>query len=177
MADDWMLAFAGPEGADAARFDRAAHLRGDDGWTASARITPVWRGKVLCRDAGGLAWLPPDHPALDGGGPSVFLGTLDGQPVGTRDISGWTPPNLAETELFIDPSEQRHPAIEDARFVDLRASIASFDAADGALAAISRAIMRARRGALLVMTGVVMVSLQMPGHPRWMAVAARLASQ
>ena len=31
-------------------------------------------------------------------------------------------------------------AIEDARFVDLRASIASFDAADGALAAISRAI-------------------------------------
>lgn len=140
MADDWMLAFAGPEGADAARFDRAAHLRGDDGWTASARITPVWRGKVLCRDAGGLAWLPPDHPALDGGVPAVFLGMLDGQPVGTRDISGWTPANLAETQLFIDPSEQRHPAIEGARFVDLRALMASFDAADGALAAISRAI-------------------------------------
>ena len=28
--------------------------------------------------------------------------------------------------------------------------------------------------ALLVMTGVVMVSLQMPGHPRWMAVAGLL---
>ena len=28
--------------------------------------------------------------------------------------------------------------------------------------------------ALLVMTGVVMVTLQMPGHPRWMAVAGLL---
>ena len=47
MADDWMLAFAGPEGADAARFDRAAHLRGDDGWTVLTDAGESAAGEVV----------------------------------------------------------------------------------------------------------------------------------
>ena len=41
-------------------------------------------------------------------------------------------------------------------------------------ALIAALVLAALVPALLVIAGVVMVSLQMPGHPRWMAVAGLL---
>ena len=138
QADGWMLAFTGGDGG-AGRIDRAAHLRQDGAWREGARITPVWRGKVLLGDDGALAWLPPGHAALGAGDP-ILLGLLDGAPVAAQDISAWSPPSLAEAQLFLDPTEQRHPEIAGARFVDLRGAMPALDAADGALAAVARAL-------------------------------------
>ena len=120
--------------------DRAAHLRGDTGWRADARVIPLWRGKI-CIDADDrLVRLDPGHPGLrDGAGP-VLLGLDDGRAVAAQDISAWLPPTLPETELFFDPTEQVHPAIPGARFVELRGVMTRLSAIDAELAATARAL-------------------------------------
>ncbi|WP_254368119.1 NAD(+) diphosphatase [Paracoccus sp. Z118] len=139
MTDEWMLAFAG-EGNGARSFDRAAHLRGDGAWQAGAQVLPVWRGKLLLDDAGNLAWLAPGHPALEDALPPMLLGVLHGRAVATQDMSAWAPPNMAETQLFLDPTEQRHPEIDGARFAELRGAMAALSPAEGELAATARAL-------------------------------------
>lgn len=148
QAQDWMLAFVGARmdapGSGTPQsdpvFDRAAHLRADDGWRDGSQVLPVWRGKVLMATGGGLAWLDRGHPALDGAEPPVLLGQLRGRAVAAQDLSAWVPPNLPETQLFLDPTEQHHPDIPDARFVELRGVLAALPAEDGELAATARAM-------------------------------------
>lgn len=131
------LAFAG------GGLDRAAEARGDADWQAGAAMVPVWRGKV-CLDAdGALVRLPVGHPALADTGEAgpVLLGRDGaGQAVAACDISAWAPPNLPETELFFDPSEQVHPAIPGAGFVELRGAMMRLSPLDAELAATARAL-------------------------------------
>lgn len=120
--------------------DRAAHLRGDDRWQRDAAVLPLWRGKPCLDASGRLVRLAPDHPALAEGAPLVLLGLEAGAPVAAQDISAWTPPGLAETRLFLDPTEQIHPAIPGARFVELRGVMSRLSPMDAELAATARAL-------------------------------------
>lgn len=120
--------------------DRAADRRGGDDWLADAAVLPVWRGKVLVDGADRLARLAVDHPALRDADPPILLGLDAGRAVAAQDIGAWSPPNLAETELFFDPAEQVHPLIAGARFVELRGLMARLSALDGELAATARAL-------------------------------------
>ena len=116
--------------------DRAAHLRGDADAMArlaaqpDARCLPVWRGKPLMRGEGvsELALLPCDHPAIlsevGSRDTRVFLGHgTDGAPLFAVDFSTWEPEHVdAEAlNLFLDPTEQRHPGLpDDHAFAELR---------------------------------------------------------
>lgn len=127
------LAFAG------GGLDRAAHRRGSDDWKDGAAVLPVWRGKV-CVQGERLARLPPDHPALADGAEPVLLGFDGGQAVAACDISTWTPPSLPEAQMFFDPTEQVHPELPHARFVELRGVMSRLPPIDAELAATARAL-------------------------------------
>ena len=129
-----LLAFAG------GGLDRAAHLRAGEDWREGLRLLPVWRGKLLAGDGDGLMLLDPGHPALADSEPPIFLGLADGRPVAAADVSAWTPTSLPETGLFFDPSEQVHPLIEDARFVELRGIMHHLPPVEGEMAATARAL-------------------------------------
>jgi len=127
------LAFAG------GGLDRAAHRRGADDWKDGALVLPVWRGKV-CVEGERLVRLPPDHPVLSEGAEPVLLG-LDGeQAIAAQDISAWTPLSLPETQMFFDPTEQVHPELPQARFVELRGIMSRLSLLDAELAATARAL-------------------------------------
>ena len=118
-------------------------MRGDD-----ARIVPLWRGKPLVTRAGdgvALGWLPPGHPALlDASEAPVFLGIDAGRPVWSVDISRWHPEDvdLSTLGLFLDPSEQHHPEIDDTMwFAELRAVMTRLDARNAELGATAKAIL------------------------------------
>lgn len=128
------MAFAG------GGLDRAAHLRGGDGWQDGVRLLPMWRGKVLAGAGNELHFLDPGHAALTGAEPPVFLGLDAGAPVAAVDLSAWTPASLPETGLFFDPTEQVHPLIEGARFVELRGVMQSLPPVQGEIAATARAL-------------------------------------
>ena len=139
MAVAGTMAFAG------GGLDRAAGLRGDDGWQAGALVVPVWRGKICV--AGGpddadarLVRLPADHPALADGTAPVLIGLDGGQAVAAVDISGWTPASLPETQLFFDPTEQLHPDIPAGRFLELRGVMTRLSPMDAEIAATARAL-------------------------------------
>lgn len=137
--------------------DRAAHVRDDAaalrGALAdpSARCVLMWRGKPLvvgaARDA--LAKLAMDHPVLTAGHGGVidmlvFLGLDDGAPRFACDISDWQPQDLdtASLGLFLDPSEQYHPALpQDHVFAELRRLMTRLNRRDAELAATARAIL------------------------------------
>jgi NAD+ diphosphatase len=72
----------------------------------------------------------------------VFLGLEDDAPVFAADLSGWTPPELDDTtlNLFLDPSQQVHPALPDAVFAELRAVMTQLTPRDAELAATAKAI-------------------------------------
>lgn len=135
MADGGM-AFAG------GGLDRAAHLRGGEDWRAGARVVPVWRGKICVEgsEALRLARLPGDHPALRDGAAPVLIGLDGGQAVAAVDISAWTPPSLPETQLFFDPTEQIHPDLPGARFLELRGVMTALSPMEAEIAATARAL-------------------------------------
>ena len=139
--------------------DRAAHLRASDDWRAQAQVLPVWRGKVLVGTDGALLRLERSHPALEDADAAVFLGLDAEHPVAAQDISVWAPPNLPETQLFFDPTEQVHPAIPEGRFVELRGIMAQLSPMDGELAATARALTWNTQGssspAILYMLGII----------------------
>ena len=136
--------------------DRAAHLRGDADALAKlradprARCLPVWRGKpLLCGDAGDqLALLPLDHPVIlsEAGARDtrVFLGLEDdANPIFAIDVSTWEPEFLdAESlGLFLDPSQQRHPALPDDHvFSELRMIMTRLTPRAAEIAATAKAI-------------------------------------
>lgn len=129
--------------------DRAAELRGDaaalDRMLAGldARILPVWRGKPAVDASGALAWLPPGHRGLAEASESpIFLGRDETRTWFAADVSGWEPETPAETlGAFFDPSEQHHPAMGGARFVELRGAVGGFDARAAELAATAKALL------------------------------------
>lgn len=133
-----------------AALDRAGPLRSDPAALdrmraqSSARAMLIWRGKPLVYDDGALALLPLDHAVMaDAGVDQVFLGLDDGAALFAADLSGWVPDDLDDSTLnqFLDPSEQRHPALPaDHRFAELRAVMTGLTAREAELAAIARAV-------------------------------------
>ena len=131
--------------------DRAAHLRGDA--AALGALKPgalalvLWRGKPLIA-GDGLALLPMEHPVigaeLGAADAVVFLGLMpDGRAVFAVDISTWEPESYdAEAlGLFLDPSEQRHPALPETHvFAELRRIMTRLSPFDAELAATAKAI-------------------------------------
>lgn len=126
------------------RPDEIANLKADPG----TRILPVWQGKPLF--AGGAAgWLPPGHAVLmETVEAPIFLSLHNGVAHFTQDISGWTPVGgeAAQTGVFFDPTEQRHPALpDDYRFAELRGVMAGLSPADAEMVAMSRSILNWHR--------------------------------
>ena len=135
--------------------NRAAHLRGDADALdrmlkdPRARCLAVWRGKPLLKgDLDQLALLPVDDPVIasDVGmrDTRVFLGLMaDGAALFGVDFSTWEPEFLdAEAlGLFLDPTEQRHPALPDDHvFAELRRVMTRLSPLDAEIAATAKAI-------------------------------------
>ncbi len=124
--------------------DRAAHLRGDPAALVlrpGAGVVPVWRGKVLLDAADRPAWVAPDHAALAAAEALLFLGIDGGVPRLAADLSAWAPETLPETlGAFADPSEQRHPDLPGARFVELRRAMPGLSARDAELLAMAKGL-------------------------------------
>lgn len=126
--------------------DRAALFRGDPAGLVAlpgARAILLWRGKPLIM-ADALVSVALDHPVMRDAAPDhVLLGVDDAGPVFAADLSGWTPPDLDITHIdtFLDPSEQRHPAMPAASFAELRAIMTRLTPRDAELAATARAVL------------------------------------
>lgn len=127
--------------------DRAAVLRGDPerlaALLAAGQVLPFWRGKPLFAgpDAG-LAWLPCDHPALQGAGPPVFLGLQSGRGSFAQDLSTWQPDAPPPHEGLFDDTRQPHPALPPSYgFEDLRNQMTELTPRDAELAATARALL------------------------------------
>ncbi|WP_439156417.1 NAD(+) diphosphatase [Yoonia sp.] len=110
----------------------------------AARVILLWRGKPMLKDDV-LMCVPLDHPVMSDATDDLILLGLDGiGPVFAADLSGWTPPDLDTTHLdtFLDPSEQRHPAMPAGTvFAELRAIMTRLSPRDAELAATAKAIM------------------------------------
>ncbi|MBM7069493.1 NAD(+) diphosphatase [Actibacterium sp. 188UL27-1] len=133
--------------------DRAAELRGNARALASlltepqTRILPLWRGKPLIAGDGDqmqLATVAPGSPVLEHQAePPIFLGRSGAVPWFAVDVSGYEPEDIDTAALnqFLDPSEQRHPALpNDHRFAELRAIMTRLDARGAELAATAKAV-------------------------------------
>jgi NAD+ diphosphatase len=134
-----IVAFAG------SGLDRAAMLRGDgarlEALRAEGRVLPVWRGKPLLTDAGGLGWITAGAALVAGRG-TLFLGLDDGMPRFATDVSDCEPADAAAAGGFLDTSVQRHPDLpEDHDFGDLRGAMTRLTAREAELAATARAIL------------------------------------
>jgi NAD+ diphosphatase len=132
--------------------DRAAHLRADAaavaGLLAGGHVLPLWQGKPLMQDGGGLAWVPAGHPVLERAASPVFLGLDDGMARFAADISDWVPdaggPDVQPG--FFDASEQHHPALPAShRFAELRGAMVRLGPREGELAATARAVLQWHR--------------------------------
>ena len=131
--------------------DRAGEIRDNPAVVRFARdaedtrAIAFWRGKPLIQTErpARLARLPMDHPVLsEAREDPILLGREDGAARFAFDISGWEPSDLDPTTLggFLDPSEQRHPALADGMaFVELRRVMTWLDARDAELAATGKA--------------------------------------
>ncbi len=131
--------------------DRAAEIRSDIGALAEAlqqegaQTILIWRGKILVsgQDIVQLERLPMTHPALTGAsGPPIFLGREDGVARWAHDISNWVPQDL-DTEamkVFLDPTEQVHPDIPGARFVELRSVMTQLSPRDAELTVTAKGL-------------------------------------
>ncbi len=125
--------------------DRAAEQRPEAATLAQTaqQIILLWRGKpMLIGDA--LVRVAADHAVLRDANPNlILLGRDAGALVIAADLSGWTPDDLDDAALntFLDPSEQRHPALPETHvFAELRAVMTRLSRADAELAATARAI-------------------------------------
>ncbi len=125
--------------------DRAADQRSKAADLAkeAQEVILLWRGKPMLR-GDQLVRVAAGHPVLQDAGPDlVLLGRDAGGLVFAADLSGWTPDDLdTETlDTFLDPSEQRHPALPDGPvFAELRSVMTRLSRSDAELAATARAI-------------------------------------
>jgi NAD+ diphosphatase len=132
--------------------DRAGEVRSDPAALAALALAPdsraivFWRGKPLIKTTrpAGLTRLVMDHPVVQQASAApILLGREDGAARFAIDISAWEPEGLDPTALggFLDPSEQRHPLLdEETAFVELRRVMTWLDARDAELAATGKAI-------------------------------------
>ncbi|WP_298677281.1 NAD(+) diphosphatase [uncultured Lentibacter sp.] len=134
--------------------ERAAEIRGAPELLAEAiargegEAILLWRGKPLLEGAARdrLARLPLNHPVVAAHGKEALLlgRTPEGRLVFVSDISDWVPTEVDEAALgaFFDPSEQRHPLLEeDQVFLELRGVMTRLGAQDAELAATARAVL------------------------------------
>ena len=133
--------------------DRAGELRDDAAAVAALRADPgarailFWRGKPLISPErpAALVRLPLDHPVLaEARRDPILLGRENGAARFAFDVSGWVPDGLDPTTLggFLDPSEQRHPALPESMvFAELRRIMNWLDPRDAELAATGKAIL------------------------------------
>ena len=133
--------------------DRAGEIREDAARLAEAaadtdaRAVLFWRGKPLIATArpAHLVRLPLDHPVLaEAASDRILLGREDGAARFAYDLSPWQPEGVDEASLggFLDPSEQRHPELEEGHaFVELRRVMTWLDPRDAELAATGRALL------------------------------------
>ena len=135
-------------------FDRAAAWRSKSVAELSANpgyrvgVLPIWRGKVLIREAADgtraeLATIPPDHGTIcDRHAECLLLGRAGGVVWLAVDISDWVPEAGTETlGAFHDPSRQIHPDLPDGTcFAELRNIMALLTPADSHIAATAKAI-------------------------------------
>ncbi|MEM9707795.1 MAG: NAD(+) diphosphatase [Pseudomonadota bacterium] len=134
-----------------AGLDRAAELRGDGAAMGAAladpttRIIPFWRGKpALFEGENAIAPIPPGHGALDDmGEPPIYLGRDSRGHWFAADLAKWVPEEVPDAiGAFLDPTEQRHPALDPtSRFVELRAVMATLDAASAERLATAKALL------------------------------------
>jgi NAD+ diphosphatase len=135
------------------RLDRAGEIRTSAEALAAARADAgarailFWRGKPLISMArpAHLVRLPLSHPVLEAAAPdAILLGREEGAARFAYDFSGWQPEDLDESSLggFLDPSEQRHPALpDDMAFAELRRVMTWLTPRDAELAATGKAIL------------------------------------
>lgn len=134
--------------------DRAAEIRGNSDHLAeaiaqgNAETILLWRGKPLLEGAekDRLARLPMDHVVLqEHGNAPLLLGREEGDKlVFVSDISDWIPHEVDEAALgaFADPTEQKHPMLEEAQsFLELCSAMTRLSARDAELAAVARAVL------------------------------------
>ncbi|MDE0112019.1 MAG: NAD(+) diphosphatase [Albidovulum sp.] len=130
-------------------YDRAAWLREsaeslglalDQG---TARILPVWRGKIPLRNGENpmLGWVERGSSCFkDSLEPPILLGMPEGIPSFAQDISNWVPGGPGPDPGFLDASKQSHPELPDGwEFVDLRLHMTRLDANEAELAAVAKA--------------------------------------
>ncbi|MCB1334109.1 MAG: NAD(+) diphosphatase [Roseivivax sp.] len=131
--------------------DRAADLRADVPGLAraltdaAARTILTWRGKILVTGDAELALMrvPMDHPALRGArAEPILLGREEGAPRWAHDLAGWTPDEGQDlpTPGFLDQTEQTHPDLPGARFVELRSVMTRLSPRDAELAATAKGL-------------------------------------
>ena len=132
--------------------DRAGEIRNNPAVVkfarraADSRAIVFWRGKPLIDPTrpASLVRLPMDHPILsEATEDPILLGREGGATRFAFDISAWVPEELDEVALggFLDPSEQRHPSLEDDMvFAELRRVMTWLTPRDAELAATGRAI-------------------------------------
>lgn len=132
--------------------DRAASLRSQPQALAelekTGRVLPLWRGKPMFAEGGGLVWVPFGHALLEAAGTLVFLGLeADGQASFAADLSAWEPESGAGAEQsFFDQSRQPHPALGAASaFEDLRNAMMRLTPREAELAASARAVLHWHR--------------------------------
>ncbi len=133
--------------------DRAGEVRSDPDALAAlardpaARAILFWRGKPLITPArpAGLVRLAMDHAVVQRSNTApILLGREEGAARFAVDISEWEPEDLDADALggFLDPSEQRHPLLDDGMvFAELRRVMTWLDARDAELAATGKAIL------------------------------------
>lgn len=127
--------------------NRAAHLRTQSQQMflkPDAKVLPLWLGKPLVSDRGELMFLGPDHRFLQMVDTApVFLGLdpLDA-PVFAIDVSGLSMPTDQDIEQgLIDPSQQRHPEVKGAAFVDLKTVMTDLDPLEAEIGSTARGIL------------------------------------
>ena len=132
--------------------ERAAELRANPLALAAlwpdAQVLLMWRGRPLCDDAGGLAWLAAQHLLAGAVEDALFVGRqADGRAIFAQDFSAWTPAEpVAQDEGFFDNSRQGHPDLPPGQnFSELRAVMAALSPRDAELAATARALLEWHR--------------------------------
>ncbi|MEM1073492.1 MAG: NAD(+) diphosphatase [Pseudomonadota bacterium] len=132
--------------------DRAADIRSDYQAVealladSTSRAILFWRGKPLLSMArpAELVRLRLNHPVMEyAGREKILLGREDGAARFAIDLSDWVPDDLDEAQLggFLDPSEQRHPELDDTMaFAELRRAMTWLTPRDAELAATGKAL-------------------------------------
>ncbi len=131
--------------------DRAVELRAAPDqlaalWPAAA-VLPMWRGRPLMNQAGGLAFLPASHALAGRLDSALFLGRGAGGALFVQDLSAWVPDDpTAQQAGFFDTSVQAHPDLPATQmFCELRAVMADLTPRDAELAATARALLEWHR--------------------------------